>query len=162
MPGSQLVAGQPSSAAELSLLTLMGELCEDMCLERRPKDRGWFSEIDTTVYHPGCQNTGNACCELSVGGHLRPWGPGPGLYTGAFLNYPHLPKDQCLLSPSPACQWSQANRSVVSPLALPTSCQGWFILRLDGFSSSQPVSVPRWHWWDLTGSLCGTDWRAQK
>lgn len=74
-----VAAGQHLSAVELSLLTLMGELCEDMCLESRPKDRGCFSEIDTTVYHCGCQNTGNACCELSIEG-----GPGPGSTQGSF------------------------------------------------------------------------------
>lgn len=82
----------------LSLLTLMGELCEDMCLESRPKDRGCFSEIDTTVYHHGCQNTGNACCELSIEG-------GQVLALHRVLSkLSHLQKDQCLSSPSPACQ----------------------------------------------------------
>lgn len=67
-----MAAGQHLSAVELSVLTLMGELCEDM-------DRGCFSEIDTTVYHCGCQNTGNACCELSI-----ERGPGPGSTQGSF------------------------------------------------------------------------------
>lgn len=83
LPGSWLAAGQHSSAQELSLLTLMAELCEDMCLERRPKDRGCFSEIDTSVYHLTVKTLG-----LPAGRFLlSPWGLGPGLCTGALLNY---------------------------------------------------------------------------
>lgn len=44
-----------------------------LCLERRPKSWGCFSEIDTSVYLPGCQNTGSAYCQPPPGGL---WGPG--------------------------------------------------------------------------------------
>ena len=49
------------------------------CLERRPRGRGCFSEIDTSVYLPGCQNTGSACCQPPPGGLWSPEDPGHGL-----------------------------------------------------------------------------------
>jgi len=88
LPGSWLAAGQRSSAEELSLLTLMAELCEDMCLERRPKDRGCFSEINTSVYHLAVKTLGLPAVSFPLREHLSPWGLGPGQRTRALPNYP--------------------------------------------------------------------------
>lgn len=88
LPGSWLAAGQRSSAQELSLLTLMAELCEDMCLERRPKDPGCFSEIDTSVYHLAVKTLRLPAGSCLWREGLSPWGLGPGRCTGALPNYP--------------------------------------------------------------------------